>query len=196
MGTDSMAERPWDWEPLTRSTKEQAEVQNAVLKEYEDVQELMDDDEGITVNREAHEAYLMTGIKSLNANYSCLDASRPWLVYWIVHGLDLIGSLTKCEHMFSDIVNFLGKCQDKDGGFCGGPGQLPHLAPTYAAVNALMAIGTEEAYQLIDRPKLYQFLLARKSPDGGFFMHDGGEVDIRGSYCALSVAAILNLLTP
>ena len=26
--------------------QEQAEVQNAVLKEYEDVQELMDDDEG------------------------------------------------------------------------------------------------------------------------------------------------------
>jgi len=33
----------------------------------------------------------------------------------------------------------------------GGPGQLPHLAPTYAAVCALCTIGTVEAYRSIDR---------------------------------------------
>lgn len=37
------------------------------------------------------------------------------------------------------------------GGFGGGPGQLAHLAPTYAAVNALAIVGTEEAYGIIDR---------------------------------------------
>ena len=37
--------------------------------------------------------------------------------------------------------------QDPTGGFAGGPSQLPHLAPTYAAVSALMVAGTEEAYQ-------------------------------------------------
>ena len=35
--------------------------------------------------------------------------------------------------------------------FTGGPGQEAHLAPTYAAVNALCIIGTEEAYKVIDR---------------------------------------------
>lgn len=35
-----------------------------------------------------------------------------------------------------------------------------------------------------------------KRPDGSFTMHEGGEIDIRGSYCALSVAAMTNLLTP
>jgi protein farnesyltransferase subunit beta len=134
----------------------------------------------------------------LNAGsgYACLDASRPWLVYWIVHALDLIGSLASQRSKYSSIVQFLGKCQDPQGGFCGGPLQLPHLAPTYAAVNALLAIGTEEAYEAIDRPALYRFLMARKSAEGGFYMHDGGEVDIRGSYCALSVASVTNLLTP
>ena len=33
----------------------------------------------------------------------------------------------------------------------GGPGQEAHLAPTYAAVNALCILGTEEAYKVIDR---------------------------------------------
>lgn len=36
------------------------------------------------------------------------------------------------------------------GGFGGGPGQLPHLAPTYAAVNALSLIETKDAHRAID----------------------------------------------
>ena len=35
--------------------------------------------------------------------------------------------------------------------FTGGPGQEAHLAPTYAAVNALCILGTEEAFKIIDR---------------------------------------------
>ncbi len=34
-----------------------------------------------------------------------------------------------------DIVAFLRRCQDPAGGFGGGPGQLPHLAPTYAGLS-------------------------------------------------------------
>ena len=35
-----------------------------------------------------------------------------------------------------------------------------------------------------------------KQPDGSFRMHDKGEVDIRGSYCALNTALLLNVITP
>ena len=49
-------------------------------------------------------------------------------------------------------VDTLARCQDTNGGgFGGGPGQLPHLAPTYAAIHALAIIGTEEAYKCIYR---------------------------------------------
>lgn len=73
-------------------------------------------------------------------------------------------TLVECgvlEFMLSDFVfplgcvpsvcQFLELCQSPDGGFGGGPGQYPHLAPTYAAVNALCIIGTEEAYDVINR---------------------------------------------
>lgn len=73
---------------------------------------------------------------------------------------------------------------------------MAHLAPTYAAVNALVIIGTEEAYNVINRKKLQDFLRKVKQPDGSFTMHIGGEVDIRGAYCALSVASITGILTP
>lgn len=49
------------------------------------------------------------------------------------------------------VCQFLELCQSPEGGFGGGPGQYPHLAPTYAAVNALCIIGTEEAYDVINR---------------------------------------------
>lgn len=45
----------------------------------------------------------------------------------------------------------MAKCQSPEGGFGGGPGQHPHLASTYAAINALCTIGTPQAYQVIDR---------------------------------------------
>lgn len=35
--------------------------------------------------------------------------------------------------------------------FLGGPGQDAHLAPTYAAVNALCTLRSREAYEVIDR---------------------------------------------
>ena len=74
----------------------------------------------------------------------------------------------------------MSKCQSPSGGFGGGPNQLAHLAPTYASVNALMICGTESAYKVINREKLYHFLLSLKDPvTGHFTMHKDGEVDMR-----------------
>lgn len=41
--------------------------------------------------------------------------------------------------------------RETGGGFGGGFGQLSHCAPTYAAVLALLVVGTEDAYRAIDR---------------------------------------------
>lgn len=45
------------------------------------------------------------------------------------------------------------------------------------------------------RQKLFEFLQSVKQTDGSFAMHVGGEVDIRGAYCALSVASLTGILT-
>ena len=71
-------------------------------------------------------------------------------MYWAVHALEILDArLTDAEA--SGIVDFLKHCQNPKGGFGGGPGQYSHLAPTYASVNALVIIGTKEAYDAIDR---------------------------------------------
>jgi protein farnesyltransferase subunit beta len=115
-----------------------------------------------------------------------------------VHALELLAPPSAiCPAHAECIVGFLSRCQDREsGGFCGGPvpGQCAHLAPTYAAVNALVSIGTEAALACIDREALRRFLHRMKMPDGSFRMHDDGECDVRGSYCALSVASLCDLL--
>jgi len=72
------------------------------------------------------------------------------LCFWILHSLALLGERLSDEEN-SKVISFLAKCQSPMGGFGGGPGQFAHLASTYAAVNALCTIGTQEAYDVIDR---------------------------------------------
>lgn len=35
----------------------------------------------------------MKGLFHLSGGYQTLDASRPWIVYWILHALELLGAL-------------------------------------------------------------------------------------------------------
>lgn len=72
--------------------------------------------------------------------------------------------------------------------------KLPHLATTYAAVNTLVAIGSEGALLSINRDNLYKFMLRMKDTSGAFRMHEGGEIDVRACYTAISVASLVNIL--
>ncbi|RUP43034.1 LOW QUALITY PROTEIN: terpenoid cyclases/protein prenyltransferase alpha-alpha toroid [Jimgerdemannia flammicorona] len=175
----------------------------------------------ILLTRDKHIKFLNKGLQHLSRWLVALDASKPWLTYWILHSLelleyeiprDIIESITKLLLLPSiELLHILprssrithtrgvrtiSKWQNSDGGFGGGANQISHLAPTYASINTLATLGTDMAYGVIDRDALYGFLMRMKLPDGSFRMHDGGEIDIRGLYCALSVAAMTNLLTP
>uniref|UniRef100_A0AC34FVV9 Protein farnesyltransferase subunit beta n=1 Tax=Panagrolaimus sp. ES5 TaxID=591445 RepID=A0AC34FVV9_9BILA len=92
------------------------------------------------------------------------------------------------------IVTFLAACQQPTGGFGGSPSHIAHIATTYASVMALASIGTEEALKIVNRKTLYEFILSLKQPNGSFIMHKGGEVDIRGVYCAAAVASLTRIM--
>ena len=160
----------------------------------------------IRLLRDAHVSYLRGALsEKLPRGFASLDASRPWMVYWCLHSLDLLGYFDNrdvaddddddVEHILEDAersdllrrtVNTLRGCYagvslefefneyDNDtrlrkycpiidrrkrrsdggggtdddidvvivdgGGFGGGPYQMPHCAPTYAAVLSLSII--------------------------------------------------------
>ncbi|XP_024541487.1 protein farnesyltransferase subunit beta [Selaginella moellendorffii] len=146
--------------------------------------------------REEHLDYLLKGMTRLPASFTVLDSSRPWLCYWIVHSMALLGRQLD-PALQADTIEFLKHCKDPLGGYGGGPGQIAHLATTYAAVGTLVSIGGAQALSSIDREKILEFLLRMKDPSsGGFRLHDGGEMDVRGCYTAISVAYLLNILVP
>ncbi|KAJ3341393.1 hypothetical protein HDU83_006624 [Entophlyctis luteolus] len=154
----------------------------------------------LRLSREAHVRFLRAALTRLGPNYVSLDASRPWILYWTLHALDLLDyspsesersrSVARCvifviEQPFRDsrassAVNVLDRCQDRHrGGFGGGPGQFGHLATTYAAVHALAVIGTKEAFDCIQR-----FLERRALATPKFTFLVRAERNFTRGYCA------------
>lgn len=146
--------------------------------------------------KQKHADYLLRNIRNLHRNFASLDASRPWIIYWILHACYLLSREYEIAPLYPDIISTLSHFRNVTGGFGGGPSQLSHGAPTYGSVMSLCIIGTEEAYRVIDREAIYRFILSMKHASGGFCIHKDGEVDTRSTYTFLAVARILNILTP
>ena len=159
-------------------------------------------DRASALARDAHVEYLLGGLRTLPTAFTSLDASRAWVVYWCVHGLALLGVdlRERDEALASDVVRFLRRCRSRRGeracfGFGGGPGQMPHIATTYAATCALVTIGTDETREAIVGADLGAFLLSLKdSRTGGVRVHEGDESDTRGCYAALATAHLCGVL--
>ncbi|KAK4272096.1 hypothetical protein QN277_020695 [Acacia crassicarpa] len=179
----------------TVSQRDQWIVESQVYKIYEHFASIPPNAQSVMLElqRDRHMEFLEKGLGHLAPSFSVLDANRPWLCYWILHSIALLGESVDDE-LENNTIDFLSRCQDPNGGYGGGPGQMPHLATTYAAVNTLITLGGQKALASINRDKLSGFLHRMKQPDGGFRMHDVGEIDVRACYTAISVASVLNIL--
>ncbi|MCJ1280836.1 CAAX farnesyltransferase (FTase) subunit beta [Xylographa opegraphella] len=100
------------------------------------------------LEREKHIKFLQASLEALPSNFVAYDASRPWIVYWALNGLTLLGS------DISHVIDTFSASQNADGGFGGGFGQLSHCAASYAAILSLSMVGGREVLDLIDRRAL------------------------------------------
>lgn len=175
------------------SIREQAATEKSIMVAYQEfLKKLVDDADLPCLHRDKHSRFCFKGLRNLPSSFECLDSSRPWLCYWILHSLYLV-DFKLGDDMAEKIIKFLDKCQSQTGGFAGGPGQISHLATTYAAVNALCTLNTTKALSIIKVKPLLKWMQSLKLPNGAFRMHDDGEEDLRGTYCAITVAKICNL---
>ena len=61
-------------------------------------------------------------------------------------------------------AEYLRQCHNPDeGGFRGAPYMSSHIASTYAAIMAIVNVGTEKAYNLVDINAMKKFLLSVKN---------------------------------
>ncbi|KAK2194804.1 bifunctional Protein farnesyltransferase subunit beta/Terpenoid cyclases-protein prenyltransferase alpha-alpha toroid/PFTB repeat/Prenyltransferase subunit beta [Babesia duncani] len=121
-----------------------------------------------------------------------LNCSEPWIVYWTLHSLCILGadiSLYKQRALAT-----LENCWDaRNGGYGGGHGQIAHLATTYAALCVYKMLNCLDR---VNVGAIYGFLTSMKLENGCFTVHKYGEYDVRGIYCAIASASMLNILTP
>ncbi|KAJ2721386.1 CAAX farnesyltransferase (FTase) subunit beta [Coemansia sp. Benny D115] len=153
------------------------------------------DDTQHKLYRRKHELFIRDSLPGLPGSFVALDASHPWFSFWCLNSLDIMGCTIEAE-LKQKATADLRALQSPDGGFRGGSGQLPHLAGSFAAVMSIALIGTDEAFEMVDRCKMYDWMMTMKQPDGSFTMHKDGEVDVRGVYCAMVIASLLNIMTP
>ncbi|KAF5350166.1 hypothetical protein D9756_009260 [Leucocoprinus leucothites] len=152
-----------------------------------------------TLQKNAHLQFLARNmIQGFPARYVSQDASQPWLLFWTLQSFSALQVGLDPGNRQRAIDKILA-WQHPNGGFSGGPGQSPHLLPTYAAVCAMAIAGRPGpggGWDQIDRPKLYEFFMSLKQPDGSFRVAEHMEVDVRGIYCLLVTAVLLNIMTP
>lgn len=175
----------------TETTVERAEVIEACYQLLES--------EPMGLDKQKHLNYLQYAINnSYPSQLTALDASQPWMVYWIMNSLKVLDPESFTDEYKLKIVNKFEQISAQGGPYGGGPNQLPHIAGTYATINALCLVGNyKDSWSKINRTAIYDWLLKLKQPNGGFnTCLPVGENDTRGIYCALSVASMLNMLTP
>lgn len=127
--------------------------------------------------RARHVQFLQKQLGKLPAQFKSADPSRPWIFYWCLAGLSLLGEDVGSYR--SRLIETVRPMQNETGGFAGGFGQTSHLATTYATILSLALVGGDEAYEVVDRRSMWKWLCSLKQPDGGFQMAVGGEEDVR-----------------
>ncbi|KAL8689863.1 MAG: hypothetical protein Q9218_004562 [Villophora microphyllina] len=130
-----------------------------------------------------HIRFLHRCLGTLPAKFVAYDPARPWLIYWVLTALSVLGE--DIEQYRQRVTQTLSAAQNAGGGFGGGHGQISHCAPSYAAVLSLAMVGGSESFELIDRKALWHWLGQVKQSDGGFRVCLDGEEDVRGAYCSM-----------
>ena len=102
------------------------------------------------LRRGDHVQFLNNAIQ--NAKYIAYDPQRPWLVYWCLTGLGVLGE--NLVEWRDRVLDTFSPLQNPSGGFGGGHGQISHAAPSYAVVLSLAMVGGHESLDMIDRRTL------------------------------------------
>ncbi|OLY82217.1 Protein farnesyltransferase subunit beta [Smittium mucronatum] len=154
-------------------------------------------------------------MEKLPSGYQGLNASQPWFCLWLLNSSYLLNSEIS-KKQYDQFIRKISSLQNKTGGFAGTPtfetdfsqsganvtgsdqlrcGEQSHLLSSFAAICSLVILGGAEAAALVDRPSMLTWLTQMKQEDGSFTVHFNGEIDLRGSYCALTIAFLLDILT-
>ena len=89
-----------------------------------------------------------------------LNDQYTFLIYGVINNILMLKDHCEIDYELKlKIIELLKDFQHEDGGFRGAPKGEAHLISTYAAVMAIVDLGIPEAYDIIDIPKMKNYLL-------------------------------------
>jgi len=184
----------------THTSKAQAETEAVLLKHIPTTDSTTGTSTPKAVlEKNAHMQFLIRNlIQGFPVRYISQDASQPWLMFWTVQAFSVLQVALDPGNK-QRVIDKVMTWQHPEGGFTGGPGQAAHLLPTYASVCVLAMVGRPGpggGWDQIDREAMYKFFMSLKQKDGSFLVAHHSEVDVRGIYCLLIAATLLDILTP
>jgi len=161
------------------------------------------------LNKAGHVAHCVRCLAGLPASLVEMDASRMAIAFYCLGTLDVTG-LAEQKISPTDRESWKEWIWDQhvEGGFRPGPFvsgsggdttrqqqqprvAAPHLIMTYCALLALAVL--RDDYAPLDRAALARMVGACQAADGGFATIPGaGDVDLRMTYCAFVVCALLD----
>uniref|UniRef100_A0A060T982 Geranylgeranyl transferase type-2 subunit beta n=1 Tax=Blastobotrys adeninivorans TaxID=409370 RepID=A0A060T982_BLAAD len=140
--------------------------------------------------REKHIQY----IKSLDTRkdeleYWFSEHLRISGLYWGLTALDLMDAVDTLPR--DEVIDFVKKCQHKNGGFGAHPNHDPHILYTLSALQILV---TEDAIDQIDAELVSNYIVSLQLEDGSVMGDEYGEIDTRFVYIAVQALSILDKL--
>ena len=152
----------------TRTDYDQYKVEREILKIFEKVGFTTKESEEFIGEakylRFDHYHFAQKLITSLPGGYSSLDSGFPWFTYWITNIIYMCKDNYDLNYeQKMQFVQILKELQHEEGGFRGSPRGFSHLISTYAAIMSIVNLGIPEAYDIVDIPKMKNFLLSMKN---------------------------------
>ncbi|KAI3386876.1 hypothetical protein SNEBB_004520 [Seison nebaliae] len=181
-------------EPINGCTTEEQESE-VLLIIYEEFEKYFEKEQHLSeIHFESHVNFVRQHLELLPTGWQTMEPSRVWMSYWLINSLDLLKEELN-EVLRYRLLKFLKRCfNERDGSFGGSPLHAAHVASTYAAVNSICILKLEEGYEYLRsiRNSIFNFFMKMLDVSGGFHMQVDGEIDVRGSYCVLSVLSLLD----
>ena len=97
---------------VTKTLEDQWMVEHQVREIYDFFYSIPPNSQSVILElqRDKHFDYLTRGLRKLGPSFSVLDANRPWLCYWILHSIALLGESIDAK-LENDAIDFLSRCQ-------------------------------------------------------------------------------------
>ncbi|KAI9146118.1 terpenoid cyclases/protein prenyltransferase alpha-alpha toroid [Paraphysoderma sedebokerense] len=175
---------------------------------------MMTETESPHFNRELHTKFFLKHLEMCPYQYTSTDTTRTTLLYFVLSGLDILGTLDSAlplnrkheiiEWIYQQQVtpvntegNSVKKCGFRGGSFPGPKNHaynVANIASTYSCLLSLLILGDD--LSKVDAISLIQALKYLQTERGGFRpTADSTEEDMRFVFCAVAISFILNDFT-